>query len=312
MNNSIAKVAIIIVTWRGMKWIDKCLISIRKSVYPVTVFVVDNASPDDTPTHIARYYPEIRLTQSKDNLGFGKANNIAIAQAYKEGFDYFFLLNQDAYLQPHTIENLLQVAATEKYAIISPIHLNGNGTHIDFYFRDFVLGKCPTYIDQTLIGGEEIIFESEFIPAAAWFLPRKTIEEIGGFDSLFYHYGEDDNYCQRCLYHHYKIIFTTSAFIHHDREGTVGNDTMYNRKITFRHIVQDCANINYSLGFIIQKQGRQFYDEIGLWFMYLFTGKWKMLHNFVKDYFKILCMIPKFKHSRQINKTKGANWINRF
>lgn len=312
MNNPMAKVAIIIVTWKGMKWIDKCLTSIRESSYPVTTFIVDNASPDETPNHIAQNYPEMILTRSEDNLGFGKANNIAIAQAYKEGFDYFFLLNQDAYLQPCTVERLLQVAATDKYAIISPIHLNGDGSHIDFYFRDFVLGKCPAYLDLSVIGGEDVIFESDFIPAAAWFLPRKTIEEIGGFDPLFYHYGEDDNYCQRCRFHHRKIVFITKTFIHHDREATVGNSTIYNRKIAFRHIVQDCANINNSTGEMIQRQGRQFYDEIGLWFMYLFTGKWKMLHNFIGDYFKIIFMIPKFKHSRKFNKTIGMNWIDIF
>lgn len=307
-----AKIAIIIVTWKGMRWIDNCLASIRESAYPVTAFIVDNASPDETPDYIARNYPEVRLTRSEKNLGFGKANNIAIAQAYKEGFDYFFLLNQDAYLQSHTVESLLQVATTNRYAIISPMHLNGDGSHTDFYFRDYVLGKCPTYLDQAVTGGEHTVFESEFIPAAAWFIPRKTIEEIGGFDPLFYHYGEDDNYCQRCRFHHRKIVFTTTAFIYHDRESTVGNSAMYNRKIAFRHIVQDCANINNGPSFIMQKQGRQFYDEIGLWFMYLFTGKWNMLHNFIGDYLKVLCMIPMFKHSRQQNRKLNANWINKF
>ena len=87
---------------------------------------------------------------------------------------------------------------------------------------------------------------------------------------------------------------------------------MYNHKLQFRHIVQDCANINNSVSFIIQKQGRQFYDEIGLWFMYLFTGKWKMLHNFLGDYCKIIYLIPKIKHSRKLNKMLGSNWIYRF
>lgn len=306
------KVYIIIVTWKGMQWIDKCLTSIRNSKYPVTTIIIDNNSPDETPEYVEKHFPEMTLMRSPKNLGFGKANNIGIQQALKEGADYCFLLNQDAYLQENTVNELVFLAQTEDYGILSPIHLNGDGRHIDFYFRDFVLGKCPAYLEQTMLGGENRIFESEFIPAAAWFLPRKTIEEIGGFDSLFYHYGEDDNYCLRCRYHHRKIVFTTTAFIHHDREATVGNTAMYNRKIAFRHIVQDCANINNSLNFIIQKQGRQLYDEIGLWFMYLFTGKWNMLHNFVSDYFKILCMIPKFKHSRKLNKTIGANWIDRF
>lgn len=306
------KVYIIVVTWNGMKWIDFCLRSIQNSLYPVTTIVIDNKSSDGTPDYIANHFPEVRLSRSDKNLGFGKANNIGMKQALDADADYCFLLNQDAYLQPDTIAELIKTAETGDYGIISPVHLNGNASHVDAYFRDYVMAKSSYYLDNAMLKGKETLFESQFIPAAAWLLPRKTMLEIGGFDPLFYHYGEDDNYCLRCLYHHRKIVFSTTAFIHHDRGATIGNSVMYNQKIAFRHIVQDCADINNGIGFIIQKQGRQFYDEIGLWFMYLFTGKWKMLHNFLWDYCKILGMIPQFRHSRKQNKTIGANWIYRF
>lgn len=296
------KVSIIIVTWKGMKWIEKCLNSIRQSNYPATVFLIDNNSPDKTPDFIEQNFSEVKITRSNRNLGFGKANNIAIKQALSEGYDYFFLLNQDAYLQPDTIENLIRVAENGEYGIISPIHLNGDGSKVDFYFRDFVIGQCPEFINQSVTGGNCTIFESEFIPAAGWFLPRKTIEEIGGFDSLFYHYGEDDNFCQRCRYHQRKIVFTTNAFIRHDREATVGNQAMYNHKLAYRHLIQDAANILYTRGYIIQKTGRQFYDEIGLFFMYLCTGKWKLIHNFIWDYIKLILKIPAINKSRAYNK----------
>lgn len=297
------KVSIIIVTWKGMKWIEKCLNSIRQSNYPATVFIIDNNSPDETPDFIEQNFSEVKITRSNRNLGFGKANNIAIEQAFSEGYDYFFLLNQDAYLLPDTIENLIKVAENGEYGIVSPIHLNGDGSKVDFYFRDFVIGQCPDFIDQSVTGGNHTIFESDFIPAAGWLLPRKTIKEIGGFDSLFYHYGEDDNFCQRCRYHKRKIVFTTNAFIRHDREATVGNQSMYNHKLAYRHLIQDAANILYTEGYIIQKIGRQFYDEIGLFLMYLLTGKWKMLHNFLADFFKLLYKMPAIRRSRKLNKT---------
>lgn len=167
------KVSIIIVTWKGMKWIEKCLNSIRQSNYPATVFLIDNNSPDKTPDFIEQNFSEVKITRSNRNLGFGKANNIAIKQALSEGYDYFFLLNQDAYLQPDTIENLIRVAENGEYGIISPIHLNGDGSKVDFYFRDFVIGQCPEFINQSVTGGNLTIFESEFIPAAGWFLPKK-------------------------------------------------------------------------------------------------------------------------------------------
>lgn len=296
------KVAIIIVTWNGMKWIDKCLSSTKQSSYPVTVFLVDNNSTDGTPEFIESKYPDVKLTRSKDNLGFGRANNIAIHQALQENYDYFFLLNQDAYIQQDTVKELMSVASAGDYAIISPIHLNGDASNVDPYFRDFVLAKCPDYLKHSILKDEQTLFESEFIPAAAWFLPRKTIDEIGGFDSLFYHYGEDDNFCQRCLFHNRKIVFTTSAFVQHDRMATVGNKKMYNYKLFYRHLIQDAANILYGRGFIIQKLGRQFYDEVGLFFMYLFTGKWGALHNFVGDYIRLFANLSKINRSRALNK----------
>ena len=303
------KVAIIIVTWNGMKWIDKCLLSTRQSNHPVTVFLVDNNSTDGTPDFIKRKYPEVKLTQSKDHFGFGKANNIAIHQALQEKFDYFFLLNQDAYIQQNTVKELMAVASVGDYAIISPVHLNGDASNVDPYFRDFVLAKCPDYLKHSILNDEQSLFESEFIPAAAWFLPRKTIDEIGGFDSLFYHYGEDDNYCQRCLYHNRKIVFTTKAFVQHDRFATVGNKKMYNHKLFYRHLVQDAANVLYSNGYIVQKLGRQLYDEIGLFFMYLFTGRWKAIHNFIGDYCKLLANIVKIGRSRKVNKQLHGLYI---
>lgn len=304
------KVAIIIVTWNGMKWIDKCLSSIGHSNYPVTTFLVDNNSTDDTPNHIEKEFQAVRLIRSQENLGFGKANNIAIQQAFEEGFDYFFLLNQDAYIKDDTVEKLLAVAETEEYSIVSPVHLNGNGSQVDPYFREFVLGKCQDYLDQSVVGGNRRIFDSVFIPAAAWFLPRNTIKELGVFDPLFYHYGEDDNFCQRCNYHHRKIVFTLDTFVYHDRTATVGNQKMYNYKLFYRHLLQDAANIQFSKGYILQKLGRQFYDEVGLWFMYLLTGKWHMLHNFVGDYVKLLCHLPQINRSRKRNKVLHGLNIN--
>ena len=179
------KVSIIIVTWKGMKWIEKCLNSIRQSNYPATVFLIDNNSPDKTPDFIEQNFSEVKITRANRNLGFGKANNIAIKQALSEGYDYFFLLNQDAYLRPDTIESLIRIAENGEYGIIALSILMEMEVKFDFYFRDFVLGKCPDFINQSVTGGNRTIFESEFIPAAGWFLPRKTIEEIGGFDSLF-------------------------------------------------------------------------------------------------------------------------------
>src|SRR5690606_5865627 len=57
-----------------------------------------------------------------------------------------------------------------------------------------------------------------FVCAAAWLIPRNTLKVVGGFSPTFFHYGEDDNYCQRVLYFNLKIGICPDARIFHDRE----------------------------------------------------------------------------------------------
>ena len=307
------KVYIVIVTYNGMKWIEKCLTSISLSNFPVETVTIDNNSSDSTNIYIKEKFPTVHLIESTSNLGFGKANNVGIKYALENKADYIFLLNQDAYIEPNTIKSLIDVYKkyeTNKVGIVSPIHMNGNGSKVDPYFRTFVLGKCNDYLDDSIREKKRVIYESDFIPAAAWFMPIKTIQDIGGFDPLFYHYGEDDNYCYRIKYHQREIVFTTESFIYHDRENTVGNTKMYNKKLHYRHLIQYCCNINLSKGYIIQKLGRMLYDDIGVFITNLCCGKWQLLENFLYDYLKLLINIKKIKSSREQNKKIGNNWIN--
>lgn len=69
------------------------------------------------------------------------------------------------------------------------------------------------------------LFRAPFVNAAAWLLPVSTINTIGGFDPIFFHYGEDNNYCQRILYHNLKIGVVLGTFIRHDREKNIVRNT---------------------------------------------------------------------------------------
>ena len=68
------------------------------------------------------------------------------------------------------------------------------------------------------------IYETNFVNAAAWLLPRKTLERVGGFDPIFKHYEEDDNYSNRVRYHGLKIGVCPSAKIIHDHQASELSD----------------------------------------------------------------------------------------
>lgn len=304
------KVYIIIVTYKSMKWIKTCLNSLRQSDYPLNIVIVDNNSNDDSIEYLSQQ-PDIHMILNNKNHGFGQANNQGIKYAITQGADYCFLLNQDAYIYPDTIKKLIETTTLYPNAgIITPVHLNGSGDGVDAYFRDYVLAKNVQYLTDTMFNNLHRNYDVINVPAAAWFLPIKTILEIGGFDPLFFHYGEDDNYLQRLKYHHRTIIMDTTAFIRHDRKNTVGNQQVYNKGLNYRNLMGLCTNINLDIGFICQKSGRMLYDDFGLLLMYLFSGRWSMIHNFIFDYIRIISQIHKIKRSRKFNKKLNANWLN--
>jgi len=211
------QIYVIIVTFNGERWLKTCLDSLINLVNKPCVIIVDNASTDGSCALINDEYPEITLLKQSTNLGFGRANNIGISYALQQGADYVFLLNQDAFLQPETLSRLVAVSQSNpNYGLLSPIHLTWEGHELEHYFSRFVFKNPKFYSDYILGNPLESVYEVPFIHAAGWLLPKHILKTTGGFDPMFFHYGEDNNYCQRILYHGFKIGIVPSCFLYHD------------------------------------------------------------------------------------------------
>ena len=205
------KIFVIIVTYNGSKWIEKCISSVLKSSYLVEIIMIDNNSNDDTVS-IIKQFPQVHLIESQQNLGFGKANNLGIDLALQKNADCIFLLNQDTWIFEDTISNLVIVAENNtSFGILSPMHLSGDGVNLDESFKVYYNRKLEISENQNI----SIV---SFVNAAAWLIPKSCLEKVGKFEPLFSHYGEDRNYCDRVLYHNFKIGIVENAKICHDRK----------------------------------------------------------------------------------------------
>jgi GT2 family glycosyltransferase len=234
------KIFAIVVTYNGKKWLDKCFGSLFQSSVPLKIIAIDNASSDGTPSIIKRKFPEVELIKSEKNLGFGQANNIGLRKALDKEADYVFLLNQDAWVEKDTIGKLIYIQKRNPdFGVLSPVHLK-NQSEIDNGFLRHLLKYKPLgflYGSLTLDLQREV-YPISFINAAAWLIPNSTIHSVGGFMPLFFHYGEDENYCARVIYKGFKVGFVPGAMITHDREYFIRGQTlrsMYNR--VFNHFL---------------------------------------------------------------------------
>lgn len=309
MNKSF--IYIIIATYNAMNWIGNCLSSCKD--YPV--LVVDNASTDETINYIKKNHQKVVLLEQEYNRGFGAANNIGISYAINNGADYVFLLNQDVYLEPNTIEHLLDVHIKHpKFGILSPLHFNGQGDGFDRKFSYFMsYDRNENFYFDAVTNKLRDVYSVPFVNAAAWLLPKSTIEKIGGFDPVFFHYGEDDNYCQRVLYHKLKIGVVPTVSIKHDRPQEhktleiFSNAYFLDKEANYKRILAD-INIDNKAFFSIYKTHR---NNI---FKHILSGvlkvKIKAIFGFVKELKLLKKSFKESKMSREINAKFKRNYIN--
>ena len=245
MLNNNPLICTIIVTYNGERYIKRCLKQLEGSKVLSQIVVVDNASSDNTTNIIAKEFPDVELVQNTENKGFGMANNIAMQLALQRNADYFFLLNQDAFVQRDTLEKLVALSESKPgYGIIAPVQLNGTGTALDERFKKY-LGRYLSNEGLLKTGRQEYssteITPVRFVNAAAWLIPSAVIKKVGMFHPLFFHYGEDNNYSARVQYHGYKVGAALNAFVVHDRPLHINKQQELLRKIKtiIRYIATD-------------------------------------------------------------------------
>jgi len=244
-----ASCCVIIVTYNGVKWIEKCIQSVSNSKYPVDIIIVDNGSTDLTLDLIYSICEPLKVIKTEENLGFGKANNVGIEYGYENGFDYFFLLNQDAYVHEESIGHLIEtLESKQEIGILSPIHLNGKGDALDYGFKAGIKSKALSsdYGDKNW---RQNLYDVRFVNAAAWMISRATLKKVGLFHPIFFHYGEDKNYASRVKYYGLKITIDRRAFINHDREkrgyNPLKDDPYKNNDRETRQIILNPFNLDF-------------------------------------------------------------------
>lgn len=301
----IPEVFAIVVTYNGANWIKKCLHSLLTSSIPVNVIIIDNCSTDNTLDIIEKSFNDIFVFKAPYNLGFGAANNKGIEIALNKGAQYLFLLNQDAWVEEHTIEKLLDFSKRNiRYGILSPVHLNSSGTEFDFKFNRYIQSNnIPLQKKDLLLrNNNTIVFEIPFVNAAAWLIPKITFSLIGEFDSLFFHYGEDVNFCQRVRYHGLKIGILSNSYIVHDRKDKA---MQFNINIFFNRykssVFSLLADINKSWFEVKRIYYREVFINILKIVGCIIIFKFLSLKLYFKKIFFLFSCLGKVKKSREKN-----------
>ncbi|QDP85543.1 glycosyltransferase family 2 protein [Chryseobacterium sp. SNU WT5] len=301
------KIYLIIVTYNAMKWAERCFSSLRRSSFPVEVIVVDNGSTDGTQELIKTQFPEVQLIQSAENLGFGKANNLGIEIAYKNGADFFYLMNQDAWIYENSIQNLLDVYQNypkkAEIGILSPMHLDGSEKKLDIFLDKYISQNFESrIISDFYLNSIKPFYEISFINAAHWFIPKETIEKVGGFNPYFFHYGEDNEYVNRLTFHGRKIILCPKSKVVHDGKQELGK-VDYKK---FQNLKIETKIINPSYQNSLENELKELYLSR---LKYLVAGQFSTAKAISTKYNKIKAESAKLREIRKKTTMSGPTFL---
>ncbi|GMQ78854.1 MAG: glycosyltransferase family 2 protein [Anaerolineae bacterium] len=217
--------SIIIPNWNGKQHLEVCLSSLRGQSYKnFETILVDNGSTDGSREFVKEYFPEVRLLELGENLGFTGACNAGYSQASGR---FIILLNNDTEAEPAWLDAI--VDAFERYpdvGIIASKILMYDQRDIfhsagDLYRIDGIpINRGVWKKDTGQYEKEEPVF-SACGAAAAY--RRSLIEDVGFLDKEFYFSCEDVDMGWRAHKAGWKVLYIPTAVVYHKLKATGGS-----------------------------------------------------------------------------------------
>ena len=245
------KLSVIIVNYNVKYYLGQCIRSVLRAFEemntPAEIIVVDNHSADGSVDYLEQRYPQklfpmVRFVRSAHNLGFARANNIAIRQSRGE---YVLLLNPDTIVGEDALKASVDfMDAHEDAGAVGVRMLGAQGrramesrrglpTPMVSFFK--MLGFCNRWPHHRLFGKYYMGYlpwdepsQIEVVSGAYCMLRRKALDEVGLLDEDFFMYGEDIDLSYRVLKGGYHNYYLPVDILHYKGEST--------QKSSFRYV----------------------------------------------------------------------------
>ena len=228
------KLSVVIVSYNVRSYLEQCLQSVQRALEGLEgeVFVVDNHSDDDSVKTVREHYPWVRLIENQENLGFSKANNLAIRQA--QG-DYVLLLNPDTVVAEDTFQKSLKFMDE---------HPKAGGAGVMMCYEDGSKAPesrralpTPWVAALKMMGFTKRYYMShlpwdqpcqiEVVSGAFCLLRHEALKTVGLLDEDFFMYGEDIDLSYRLLKGGWENWYLPYPIVHYKGRSTQKSDYRY-------------------------------------------------------------------------------------
>ncbi|SFH96157.1 glycosyltransferase family 2 protein [Halpernia frigidisoli] len=237
------EISIVILNWNGRSWLEKFLPNVIENSKEAKIFVIDNASTDDSITYLKQNFPSVAIVINAENFGFAEGYNQGLKQI---SGDIYCLLNSDVEVTENWLKPIINLFLSDKnISAIQPKILDYNnknyfefagagGGLIDNLGYPYCRGRIFEEIeeDQGQYDDETEIF---WATGCALFIRAEDFQRMNGFDERFFAHQEEIDLCWRLKNQGKKILYCGKSTVYHVGGGTLNKQSAQKTFLNIRN-----------------------------------------------------------------------------
>lgn len=311
------KIAVVILNWNGAKLLKEFLPSGINYSQEAKIYVIDNASTDESLLVLKEEFPSVQLIQNTANFGF--------AQGYNEGLQFieeeiYCLINSDVEVTENWLTPILSFfEENPTVAIVQPKILDykdktsfeyagAGGGFIDRFGYPFCRGRIFDTL-ETDSGQYNDIIKIFWASGACFFIRKDVYRELNGFDADFFAHQEEIDLCWRSFNRNYETFYCGLSTVYHLGGATLATSNPKKTFLNFRNsLLMLTKNLPTNRLFIIII-GRMILDGIA-GVQFLVNGKFKHFVAILKAHFSFYTLFIKTIRKRELKPKSNYYKIN--
>jgi GT2 family glycosyltransferase len=240
-----AIVSVVILNWNAKDILRECIVSVKRSDYPIhEIIVVDNASIDGSAAMVREFFSDVVLIENKVNLGAPEGRNIGISRAIQKDVKYVYTLDNDLTIAPTTIFELVSLMEQEPdigcagsiiYYHDKPDRIFSAGQYID-WTQNLVRTRAANKKDN---GQLAECAEVDYVGTGAMMTQKSVFTQIGLLDAGFIGYGyEDTDFGLRTRRAGYRVVCFTRSRVWHRPFTGIGKYSFKKKYLEARNAIR--------------------------------------------------------------------------
>ena len=293
------KTAVVILNWNGKSLLKQFLPSVIKYSQKAEIYVIDNASTDDSVDFLKEHFPEVKLVQLDKNYGYAGGYNRGLKQI---DADIYALVNSDVEVTQNWLLPVVKRFENEPdTVVIQPKikdyknkkmfeYAGAAGGFLDFFGYPYCDGRIMFEVEEDQ-GQYEISKDIFWASGACFFIRKDTFDKHKGFDESFFAHQEEIDLCWRIKHTGKRIKYEPASVVYHLGGASLNAQNPFKTYLNFRNnLITSLKNLPFFYIFPVIFSRLILDGLAGI--VFLLQGKPKHTWAVVKAHFGFYKRIP--------------------